>query len=238
MRPSSRAPDEMRSISIQTGVLTHAEGSCLIEFGDTRVICAATVERRVPFFRRNTGLGWIRAEYAMLPRATSSRSNRESAAGRQSGRSQEIQRLIGRALRASIDLAALGEIQIIVDCDVINADGGTRCAAVTGGWVALRLAASALMKSRTVHRDPVIDNVAAVSCGIFGGRPVLDMDYAEDFEAETDANFVLTGSGQLVEVQCSAESAPFAEDALLDLLRLAKAGTGRIVELQNEAIGG
>ena len=237
MRPSGRKLDEMRRVAIEPDALKHAEGSCLVTFGETRVICAASVMSKLPPFRKNTGLGWITAEYAMLPRATASRTRREATTGRQTGRTQEIQRLIGRSLRASVDLAALGEIQIHIDCDVVNADGGTRCASVTGGWVALRRAVNALMKSGKVKRDPFLDHVAAVSCGVYCGQIVLDMDYAEDFDAETDANFVLTGNGRLVEVQCTAEAEPFTEQTLTELVGLARKGVEELVAVQRDAAG-
>ena len=238
MRPSGRLVSELRPVSIETDVLDHPEGSCLISCGNTRVICAASVETRVPPFRRNSGLGWVTAEYAMLPRATSTRNRRESRVGRQTGRTQEIQRLIGRALRAGVDNVTLGERQITVDCDVINADGGTRCAAITGGWVALRLAINRLLASGDVKSDPMAEHVAAVSCGVYGGRVVLDLDYIEDFDASTDANFVMTGSGKLIEVQCSAEDRPFTRDTMDELLDLAKIGIDRLVLAQKSAIGG
>ena len=195
MRPSGRKLDEMRPTSIETGVTKHAEGSCLIRCGDTQVICTASIEDKAPSFLKGTGLGWVTAEYGMLPRATNTRNRREAAAGKQSGRTQEIQRLIGRALRAGVDRVALGERQIVVDCDVIQADGGTRCASITGGWVALRLAVNKLLKSGAIVSDPIMEHVAAVSCGIYAGQPVVDLDYAEDSEAGTDGNFILTGRG-------------------------------------------
>ena len=238
MRPSGRQRDELRPVSIETGVLTHAEGSCLIACGDTRVICAASVSNRLPLFRRGTGLGWVTAEYAMLPRATDTRSRRESMSGRPSGRSLEIQRLIGRSLRSCVDFATLGERQIVVDCDVINADGGTRCASITGGWVALRLACSWLMDQKTVRDDPLTGHVAAVSCGMFAGSSVLDLDYSEDSNADVDANFVLNGSGALIELQCSSELAPFTEESLAELLTLARQGTDELFGRQRAATGG
>jgi len=236
MRPSGRKLDEMRAISIETGVTKHAEGSCLIRCGDTHVLCTATIEDKAPSFLKGTGLGWVTAEYGMLPRATNSRNRREAAAGKQSGRTQEIQRLIGRALRAGVDRVALGERQIVVDCDVIQADGGTRCASITGGWVALRLAVNRLMKAGVIVSDPLVDHVAAVSCGIYAGQPVLDLDYAEDSEAGTDGNFILTGRGRLIEVQMSAEGATFSRDEMGRLLDLAEAGAARLVEAQRAAI--
>lgn len=236
MRPSGRKLDEMRAISIETGVTKHAEGSCLIRCGDTHVLCTATIEDKAPSFLKGTGLGWVTAEYGMLPRATTSRNRREAAAGKQSGRTQEIQRLIGRALRAGVDRVALGERQIVVDCDVIQADGGTRCASITGGWVALRLAVNKLLKSGAIVSDPLVDHVAAVSCGIYAGQPVLDLDYAEDSEAGTDGNFILTGRGRLIEVQMSAEGATFSRDEMGRLLDLAEAGAAALVEAQRIAL--
>ncbi len=236
MRPSGRNLSEMRPISIETGVTMHAEGSCLIRMGNTHVLCTASVEDKPPPFLRGTGLGWVTAEYGMLPRATTSRNRREAAAGKQSGRTQEIQRLIGRALRAGVDRVALGERQIVVDCDVIQADGGTRCAAITGGWVALRLAVNKLMKAGVVTRDPLVDHVAAVSCGIYAGQPVCDLDYAEDSEAGTDGNFVLTGAGKLIEVQMSAEGATFSREQMGQLLDLAEGGVAALVAAQKAAI--
>jgi ribonuclease PH len=236
MRPSGRKLDEMRAISIETGVTKHAEGSCLIRCGDTHVLCTATIEDKAPSFLKGTGLGWVTAEYGMLPRATTSRNRREAAAGKQSGRTQEIQRLIGRALRAGVDRVALGERQIVVDCDVIQADGGTRCASITGGWVALRLAVNKLLKSGMVTSDPLVDHVAAVSCGIYAGQPLLDLDYAEDSEAGTDGNFILTGRSRLIEVQMSAEGATFSRDEMGRLLDLAETGVARLIEAQKAAI--
>ncbi len=236
MRPSGRKLDELRSVSIETGVTRHAEGSCLIRMGDTHVLCTATLEDRVPPFLKNSGLGWVTAEYGMLPRATHSRMQREAKRG-QSGRTQEIQRLIGRALRAGLDRVSLGERQITIDCDVIQADGGTRCASITGGWVALRLAVDRLMKAREVVTDPLVDPVAAVSCGIYAGQAVLDLDYPEDSEAGTDGNFVMTGGGRLIEVQMSAEGATFSRDQMGTLLDLAEAGTRDLVAAQMVAVG-
>ncbi|ABV95196.1 ribonuclease PH [Dinoroseobacter shibae DFL 12 = DSM 16493] len=235
MRPSGRQTHEMRGVSIETGFTRHAEGSCLISMGETRVLCTASVEERVPPFLRNTGLGWVTAEYGMLPRATHTRGRREAAAGKQSGRTQEIQRLIGRSLRAGVDRVALGERQITIDCDVIQADGGTRCASITGAWVALRLAVNKLMKAGDIITDPLTDHVAAVSCGLYAGQPVLDLDYAEDSEAGTDANFVMTGSGGLIEVQGSAEGAPFSRNALNTLMDLAEVGVAELVAAQKAA---
>ena len=235
MRPSGRQVSDMREISIEPGVMKHAEGSCLIKMGETHVLCSASVEQRVPPFLRNSGLGWVTAEYGMLPRATHTRGRREAAQGKQSGRTQEIQRLIGRSLRAGVDRVALGERQISIDCDVIQAEGGTRCASITGAWVALRLAVNKLMKAGDVISDPLVDHVAAVSCGIYAGQPVLDLDYAEDSEAGTDANFVMTGSGGLIEVQGSAEGAPFSRDALNALMDLAEKGVADLVIAQKAA---
>ncbi|RMD90513.1 MAG: ribonuclease PH [Alphaproteobacteria bacterium] len=237
MRPSSRQPDEMRPVTIETGVTKHAEGSCIIRCGDTHVLCTATIEERVPPFLKGSGLGWVTAEYGMLPRATNSRTRREAAAGKQTGRTQEIQRLIGRALRAGVDRSALGERQITIDCDVLQADGGTRCASITGGWVALALAVQKLRTAGLVSTDPIVDHVAAVSCGIYGGVPVLDLDYAEDSEARTDANFVMTGRGGLVEVQASAEGAPFTRAELDAMFALAEKGVAELVAAQAAAVG-
>ena len=236
MRPSGRAIDAMRPIEIETGVTKHAEGSCLIRCGDTHVICTATLEARVPPWLRNSGLGWVTAEYGMLPRSTGSRMRRESSAGKQSGRTQEIQRLIGRSLRAGVDRVMLGERQITVDCDVIQADGGTRCASITGGWVALRLAVNKLMQAGDIKEDPISDHVAAVSCGVYGGQPILDLDYLEDSEAGTDSNFVMTGTGGLVEVQGSAEGATFTRDQMNQMFDLAEAGISELVAAQKAAV--
>jgi len=226
----------MRPVSIETGVTKHAEGACLFRIGDTHVLCTASIEDRVPPFIKGTGLGWVTAEYGMLPRSTSSRMRREAAAGKQGGRTVEIQRLIGRSLRAGIDRVALGERQITVDCDVLQADGGTRCAAITGGWVALRLAVGKLMKAGDVISDPMPDPVAAVSCGIYAGQPVLDLDYPEDSEAGVDGNFVMTGSGQLIEVQMSAEGATFSRAQMDLLIDLAEKGVSDLVRAQKAAI--
>jgi ribonuclease PH len=225
----------MRAVTIETGVNRHAEGSCLIRVGQTHVICTASLEERVPPFLKNTGLGWVTAEYGMLPRATHSRMRREAREG-QSGRTQEIQRLVGRALRAGVDRAALGERQIVVDCDVIQADGGTRCAAITGGWVALKLAVKGLMKAGLVISDPLEEPVAAVSCGIYAGQPVLDLDYPEDSEAGVDGNFVMTG-GRLIEVQMAAEGATFTREQMAMLLDLAGQGTAELAAAQRAAVG-
>lgn len=235
-RPSGRAPDQLRPISIEPGFARHAEGSVLIRMGGTEVICAASVEGKVPGFLRNSGHGWVTAEYGMLPRATHTRGDREAARGKQSGRTQEIQRLIGRALRAVVDRAALGEMTITLDCDVINADGGTRCAAITGGYVALALALRRLKAANVIARDPLVGQVAAVSCGLTAAGAVLDLDYAEDSAAQADANFVLTGAGGIVEIQGTAEAMPFSEPQFLDLMRLARAGTARLFEFQAAAL--
>ncbi|ALI55728.1 ribonuclease PH [Celeribacter marinus] len=238
MRPSGRKLDEMRSISIETGVTKHAEGSCMIRCGDTHVLCTATLEPRVPPFMRNSGQGWVTAEYGMLPRSTSSRMRREATAGKQGGRTIEIQRLIGRSLRAGVDRVALGERQITVDCDVIQADGGTRCAAITGGWVALRLAVNKLIKAGDITTDPLISNVAAISCGIYAGQPVLDLDYPEDSEAGVDGNFIMLANGQMVETQMSAEGSTYSRAQLSELLDLADKGISELVAAQNAAISG
>ncbi|WP_338549600.1 ribonuclease PH [Roseovarius phycicola] len=235
MRPSGRDLDELRMVSIETGVTKHAEGSCMIRMGDTHVLCTATLEDRVPPFIKGSGLGWVTAEYGMLPRSTSSRMRREASAGKQGGRTVEIQRLIGRSLRAGVDRVALGERQITIDCDVIQADGGTRCASVTGGWVALRLAVNQLLKSGEVVTDPLIDPVAAVSCGIYAGQPVLDLDYPEDSSAGVDGNFIMTGSGQLIEVQMSAEGSTFSKTQMDQLMELAEKGVSELVSAQKAA---
>ena len=237
MRPSGRAPDQMRTVTLETGYTIHAEGSVLVSFGGTKVLVTASVEERVPPFLRGKGQGWVTAEYGMLPRATHTRGNREAAKGKQSGRTQEIQRLIGRSLRAVVDMKKLGERQITLDCDVIQADGGTRTAAISGAWAALRIAIDKLIASGAIAEDPVTDKVAAISCGIFQGTPVLDLDYDEDSNAEADANFVLTGGGQIVEVQATAEGATYDEEALLRLLRLARIGCAEIFAAQDKATG-
>jgi ribonuclease PH len=236
-RPSGRAVDALRAVSLEPGFSRHAEGSCLVRFGDTHVLCTASVEDRLPPFLRNTGRGWITAEYGMLPRSTHTRSDREAARGKQSGRTQEIQRLIGRSLRAVADLTKLGERQLVIDCDVIQADGGTRTAAITGSYVAVHQALSKLIESGLLTAMPLFDAVAAVSCGIHQGVPVLDLDYAEDSAAEADANFVLTASGGIVEVQATAERAPFTEPALGELLALARKGAAELHSLQRRALG-
>ncbi|KPD14382.1 ribonuclease PH [Phaeobacter sp. 11ANDIMAR09] len=235
MRPSNRELNEMRPVSIETGFTKHAEGSCLIKIGETHVLCTASLEPRVPSFIKGSGLGWVTAEYGMLPRATNTRMRREAAAGKQGGRTVEIQRLIGRALRAGVDRVALGERQITIDCDVLQADGGTRCAAITGGWVALRLAVNKLMKAGEVKIDPLMDPVSAISCGIYAGQPVLDLDYPEDSEAGVDGNFIMTGSGKLIEVQMSAEGSVFSRDQMNQLMDLAEKGTQELAELQKAA---
>ncbi len=237
MRPSGRTPDQMRTISIETGFTVHAEGSCLISFGDTRVLVTASVEEKVPPFLRGKGQGWVTAEYGMLPRATHTRGSREAAKGKQSGRTQEIQRLIGRSLRAVVDMEKLGERQIVIDCDVIQADGGTRTASISGGWVALRLAVDKLLASGALTEDPITAQVAAVSCGIHQGTPVLDLDYIEDSNAHADANFVLLDNGNIAEAQATAEGATYDEEALLRLLRLARIGCGEIFAAQRKATG-
>ena len=237
MRPSNRAPDEMRKVTIERAVARYAEGSCLVRFGDTHVLCAASLEDKPPPWLRGQGRGWVTAEYAMLPRATSTRTRRESTTGKVSGRTQEIQRLIGRSLRAVVDLPKLGERQITIDCDVLQADGGTRTAAITGAWIALNDCLKWMAGRSIVRESPMKDHVAAVSCGIVKGEAALDLDYAEDSTAETDANFVMTGSGGLVEVQGSAEGAPFSEAELLKLLALARRGIAGLVTQQKAALG-
>ncbi|MCO4053562.1 MAG: ribonuclease PH [Bosea sp.] len=239
MRPSKRLPNAMRPVTLERGVVRYAEGSCLVTFGDTRVLCAASVEEKGPPWLRGTGKGWVTAEYAMLPRATLERTRRESTTGKPSGRTQEIQRLIGRSLRAVVDLGALGEKQIVVDCDVIQADGGTRTASITGAWVALHDALK-WMEGRAMlqGRQPLKDHVAAISCGIVAGQPVLDLDYIEDSGAQTDANFVMTGRGGIVEVQGTAEGEPFSEEQLSAMMALAKAGIADLVALQKAAVSG
>ncbi|HEY0112080.1 MAG TPA: ribonuclease PH [Allosphingosinicella sp.] len=237
MRPSGRAPDQMREIAMEPGFTRHAEGSCLVSFGQTRVLCTASVENQLPPWLRGKGRGWVTAEYGMLPRATHTRGRREAASGKQSGRTQEIQRLIGRSLRAVVDLEKLGERQITLDCDVIQADGGTRTAAISGAWVALRIAVDKLLQQQLLTVDPILQKVAAVSCGIHGGTPVLDLDYEEDTNAGADGNFVLTGDGNIVEAQVTAEGASYDEEALLRLLRLARIGCGEIFTAQDRATG-
>ena len=237
MRPSARAPDQMRPITMEPGFTRHAEGSCLVSFGDTRVLVTASVEERVPPFLRGKGQGWVTAEYGMLPRATHTRGNREAAKGKQSGRTQEIQRLIGRSLRAVVDLQKLGERQITLDCDVIQADGGTRTAAISGAWVALRIAVDKLIEQKHFESDPILQKVAAVSCGMHNGTAVLDLDYIEDSNAGADGNFVLTGDGNIVEAQVTAEGETYDEEGLLRLLRLARIGCTEIFAAQDKATG-
>jgi ribonuclease PH len=236
-RPSGRAPDEMRVVSLEPGFAKYAEGSCLVRFGDTHVLCTASVEEKVPPFLRNTGRGWVTAEYGMLPRSTHTRTDREAARGKQSGRTQEIQRLIGRSLRAVTDLAALGERQVRIDCDVLQADGGTRTASITGSYVALHQALQKLIEQKLLASLPLTDSVAAVSCGIHEATPLLDLDYAEDSTAATDANFVLTGKGGIVEIQATAEHEPFIDAQFSALLALARGGVARLFALQRRALG-
>ena len=235
-RIDGRRPADLRHVRITTNVLDFAEGSCIVEFGRTRVLCAASVEPRVPPFMRNSGQGWVTAEYGMLPRATHTRGDREAARGKQSGRTQEIQRLIGRSLRAVVDRAALGEMTITLDCDVLNADGGTRCAAITGAWVALNLALRHLVRMNVIKTVPLLGQVAAISCGLVDGQPVLDLDYAEDSNADADANFVLTDGGGIVEIQGTAEKAPFSDAQFAALMALARQGTERLFAMQRAAI--
>ena len=236
MRPSGRAPDQMRELKFEPGFTRHAEGSCLVSFGDTRVLCTASVEEKVPPFLRGKAQGWVTAEYGMLPRATHTRGNREAAKGKQSGRTQEIQRLIGRSLRAVVDLPKLGERQITIDCDVIQADGGTRTASISGGWVALRVAVDKLLAAKAISVDPIRTQVAAVSCGIHQGMAVLDLDYQEDSQAGCDGNFVLTADGSIVEAQVTAEGECYDEEGLLRLLRLARIGCSELFEAQLKAV--
>jgi len=236
MRPSRRQPDELRAVSLERGVVKYAEGSCFVRFGDTHVLVTATLEDRLPPWLKGQGRGWVTAEYGMLPRATLERTRREASAGKQTGRTVEIQRLIGRSLRTVVDLAALGERQITVDCDVVQADGGTRTAAITGAWVALYDCLTWMKKREMTKTDPLRDHVAAISCGICGGTAVLDLDYAEDSEADTDANFVMTGAGLIVEVQGTAEKVPFSEEQLLGLLGLARKGINKLIDLQKMAV--
>ncbi|PDT86348.1 ribonuclease PH [Sinorhizobium sp. BJ1] len=239
MRPSGRKTDQMRKVSFERNFSKHAEGSCLVRFGDTHVLCTASLEEKVPAWLRNGGKGWITAEYGMLPRATGERMRREASAGKQSGRTQEIQRLIGRSLRAVVDLPALGERQISIDCDVIQADGGTRTASITGAWIALHDCLKWMEARNMIKLERVLrDHVAAISCGIFANQAVVDLDYLEDSAAETDANFVMTGSGGLVEIQGTAEGKPFTEEEFASLMRLAKDGISELVALQKQAIAG
>jgi len=236
-RPSGRAFDQLRDVQLETGVSKYAEGSCLAKFGDTHVLCTASIDAGTPRWLKGTGLGWVTAEYGMLPRATHSRMDREAARGKQSGRTQEIQRLIGRALRAITDRKAMGERQVKLDCDVIQADGGTRTAAITGSYVALHLAFGSLVKLGALESVPLLGSIAAISCGIWEGAPVLDLDYAEDSACQTDSNFVLTGTGGIVEIQATAEQEPFQESEFDELLRLARKGIGELTLLQNAALG-
>ena len=235
MRPSDRTPDMLRPVVLETGVNRYAEGSCLASFGHTKVLVTASVEERVPGFMRGRGVGWVTAEYGMLPRATHTRGRREASEGKQSGRTQEIQRLIGRSMRAVVDPAALGERQISIDCDVIQADGGTRTAAITGAWVALRLATRYLLDEGAIKVDPILDQVAAISCGVFNDVPVLDLEYEEDSNAEADANFVLTGKGDIVEIQATGEKRGFTQDEFEALFSLARKGIGELCEAQRAA---
>ncbi|WP_312166098.1 ribonuclease PH [Phenylobacterium sp.] len=235
MRPSDRTPDMLRTVTLETGVNRYAEGSCLVSFGHTKVLVTASVEERVPGFMRGRGVGWVTAEYGMLPRATHTRGRREASEGKQSGRTQEIQRLIGRSMRAVVDPAALGERQISIDCDVIQADGGTRTAAITGAWVALRMATQYLLDEGVIAKDPILDQVAAVSCGVYDNTPVLDLEYEEDSNAEADANFVLTGKGDIVEIQATGEKRGFTQDEFEALFSLARKGIGELCEAQRAA---
>ena len=235
MRPSGRKLDELRSITIETNSTKHAEGSCLIKIGDTHVLCTATVEDRVPPFVKGSGLGWVTAEYGMLPRSTGSRMRREASSGKQGGRTIEIQRLIGRSLRAGVDRVALGERQITVDCDVIQADGGTRCASITGGWVALKLAVNKLLQEGVLLSDPLISPIAAISCGIYAGQTIADLDYAEDSEAGVDGNFIMMGSGSMIETQISAEGSTYSRNQLDELMDLAVKGIGELIVAQEKA---
>ncbi len=236
MRPSKRQPDELRAVTLERGIVKYAEGSCFVKFGDTHVLVTATLEDRMPAWLKGQGRGWVTAEYGMLPRATAERTRREASAGKQHGRTVEIQRLIGRSLRAVMDLEALGERQITIDCDVIQADGGTRTASITAGWVALYDCLAWMRKREMIAGNPLRDHVAAISCGVCGGTAVLDLDYAEDSAADTDANFVMTGDGRIVEVQGTAEKEPFSEQQLLTLLALARRGVAKLVDLQKMAV--
>ena len=238
MRPSGRAVDQLREVTLEPGFSKYAEGSCLIRFGDPHGLCAASLDDRVPPFLRDSGQGWVTAEYGMLPRSTHSRTGREAARGKQSGRTQEIQRLIGRSLRAVTDLKAMGERQIRLDCDVLQADGGTRTASITGAWVALHIALSGMLKEGLIEKMPLTDHVAAVSCGLYQDTAVLDLDYAEDSNAQADANFVLTGNGGIVEIQGTAEEDPFSREQFNSLMALAEKGIGELTILQKQAIGG
>ncbi|MGD9981681.1 MAG: ribonuclease PH [Hyphomonadaceae bacterium] len=236
MRPTGRAPDQLREITLETAVSRYAEGSCLARFGQTHVLCTASVEQGVPSWLKGQGRGWVTGEYGMLPRATHTRGRREAAQGKQSGRTQEIQRLIGRSLRSVVDLKLLGDRTITLDCDVIQADGGTRTAAITGAWVALAKACAYLVEEKVLKESPITGQVAAVSCGVFSGTPVLDLDYAEDSSAEVDANFILSGDGRMIEVQATGEHRPFSDDEFAELIRLAKLGCGRLFEAQQRAV--
>jgi ribonuclease PH len=237
MRPSRRAPDELRPVSLERGVVKYAEGSCMVKFGDTHVLVTATLEERLPPWLKGQGRGWVTAEYGMLPRATLERTRREASAGKQSGRTVEIQRLIGRSLRAVCDMTLLGERQITLDCDVIQADGGTRTASISGAWVALRIAVDKLLAEGKLEKDPIVAQVAAISCGIHEGTPVLDLDYIEDSNAHADGNFVLLSNGNIAEAQATAEGATYDEEALLRLLRLARIGCTEIFAAQLKAAG-
>ena len=237
MRPSGRAPHEMRAVSLERGVTKHAEGSCLVKFGDTHVLCTASLEERVPPFLKGKGAGWVTAEYGMLPRSTHERMRREASQGKQSGRTQEIQRLIGRSLRSVVDMKLLGERQISIDCDVIQADGGTRTASITGAWVALYDCIEWMKARNMLTVSPIKDHVAAISCGIYRGVPVADLDYPEDSEAETDANFVMTGKGGICEIQGTAEAEPFSQEELMSLLGLARTSIADLVDIQKKAVG-
>ncbi len=236
MRPSSRAPDQLREVTLETGASRYAEGSCLARFGQTHVLCTASVETGVPGWLKGQGRGWVTAEYGMLPRATHTRGRREAAAGQQSGRTQEIQRLIGRALRSVTDLKALGDRTITLDCDVLQADGGTRTAAITGAWVALAKACAYLVEEGELKKNPLLGQVSAISCGVFDKTPVLDLDYAEDSNAEVDANFVIAGDGRMIEVQATGEQRPFTDEEFAELIRLAKLGCGALFAAQTRAI--
>lgn len=236
MRPSGRAPDELRKVKLETGVNRYAEGSCLISMGNTRVLCTASVEEKVPPFLRNTGTGWVTAEYGMLPRSTHTRTQREASKGKQAGRTQEIQRLIGRALRAVVDTSLLGERQILIDCDVLEADGGTRCASITGSYVALLQALQKLKAEQKISALPMTGQIAAVSCGIFNGQPVLDLDYDEDSICHMDANFIMTKDGKIVEIQCTAEEHPIDEGQFMQLLLLGRKGVEQLAALQDKAL--
>ena len=237
MRPSKRQPDEMRAISFERGVSKHAEGSCLVKFGDTHVLCTASLEEKVPGWMRNSGKGWVTAEYGMLPRSTGDRMRREAASGKQGGRTMEIQRLIGRSLRSVVEMKLLGDRTITLDCDVIQADGGTRTAAITGAWVAMARACKYLVDEKVIKESPITGQVAAISCGVFNGTPVLDIDYAEDSSAEVDANFILSGDGRMIELQATGEKRPFSDEEFAELMRLAKLGCGQLFEKQRAAIG-